>query len=1857
MKKSFVFLIVMVIIAGSNADAQHPRYGSMIRFADSTKFFIGGFTPFDKWNWWDSTQLLNFPPAGDYYDLSHFYRYVDNEPLVILGLNSETRGTFDEIDSNGIFDDHSAPDSIVLGDTAEKSMNVLFTNGTNMNDMIENSYLMRFELERHSASYANTRQYAGFLSHSGHTCSNTIHAQSTTPPWLIGTVDASDLSYNALHVTKGTDIPGVLADSFYHRSFLATLGSGDNQPAHYWAWPGVPVDRKMLCRIRVRVDSLSWLDALDYLFANKDSLFTLTIVQDSVSGGSSIDSTRLIATILADTSLFHHRGTGYDTIDLHWTARKNSNNTYFQFYWQGNCSLTFDYMEVMTDTFPSDTSAANYEIVQSQQNYNNWQYSRYRSYNGLTMHNDSTLRLMAGEYVHKYDSLVDFFYMPEEKRLGSMAILKRFAKLVRDSSHGHIECVMTMHDSLEQNSLDTTGLNGNFYGNGLPMQYDYYLEGVHHGWLDSSLYADPRYFLVGEYFDYHVPLPRRRPPYLPMSDSSWDSTYAINGHDMTTLYRNINPYSPTNYSANAQRIIRFLINDYRNARDVSQRASEPNFKHKFIAMWEGGVTPSIQTDSSIPGGQYLWGGGGLRAITAPEMKVLAHLAISSGASALYMYQPYTVTPNQGINGGIMRLTDGFHGSNYYTDSLWNGSAPYLDSEWIGWKENYDTVLHLIPELKLYGAQLGNCRYIADYLSNEAYSAPSIAGVPFLPHSIRAINDSDVRDDTSSSAPLNKTFVHVSAWVDTTVTTDTFLYITNARTDDSYDSTVRQRLDTVADSIPPGTFDRRYITMQMKARHLVTDVADTLGLQTMGKVRTPYVGAGDSLVVWLLPGDGVLVRLTGAPDSMQQMRVQLNYPKAPPAVGPTQNDYNHGSIKFSDKVYGVSPADSTIPSSLYSFVGIKNSQAPTLHQDSLLYQKFDVQRMEKWRHQNWENGLGSSVFKFKDSLSTISGPLAQRTRQLGTDSIAYHFSITTDLESTNDSGNFRFQDPFYVNGSYNNQSGFANRMSPFILDDNISGFPYASDSQHYGGVFLNQNRSFVPTTPNYGINAYLKLANNTLAGSDTIPGWTDWSFLGWWRNDSLLGTTSDSNTWLPYCTSQNPQIVILKDSAQYIARYKEHSVAFPSPNINDSGYSYNNQRKFVYIGPDATGKMWYRNVYASGGRIYTALGYHWADTSSWMNWQPEELVSDWNNPRAGFPALVMHKTAIDTIFTFVYQQMLDTVNGKWGIMHAYKDSNGHYVSERVDSTGNAISESTPAMARFDAPMVPTMMCDAVAWTESDGIHVKGLGLFSRGRIIGMSSEKIYSNSTAINPTIWAGDSNATQIIAGGFVVAWTTATPFWIAWQQKHYTPIPLGRPIGVDSVWDILSQKLQLGAFGVFVPFPIAIRLDTIAGEPVDTVSETVWPQSYDNMRPCLSGLNSSDTCMVMIAYEANGFNLSGSNFQGVSVAKKLSPGTAWQRSAHFQIFWPTDRYLRPSIEVTKYRLDTVRTDYYFSLAFQNNYAGVYHFAMNDSTQRVTGVFYEHLNSPQLSVDPDGQDSNVERMALGGGTEPQWLIHQNYGAFKMGIDHNTLCAYRQVSERDDSDMLYVVHGMGELNVDNGESVTPLDLIDRPDSVGIDSVHPAAWHMRTENFTLPATGSFFWTPWLSTSCDSLYFEHHRAAVHCYLDFFDTTGVFLTRLDSLSIDDSDRSIGPSIRQITLSSSSPARGYVAMTRTTGAILDSGAEVQDIITMKRLSANKLANGAGIMTASADSVPILTNPDPFRDYTTIAFALPEAGPVTISIMDMLGHQVATLSQTGDLHAGEHQLEWHPNNLPSGVYTIMLTFGNIISSARVVYMR
>lgn len=63
--------------------------------------------------------------------------------------------------------------------------------------------------------------------------------------------------------------------------------------------------------------------------------------------------------------------------------------------------------------------------------------------------------------------------------------------------------------------------------------------------------------------------------------------------------------------------------------------------------------------------------------------------------------------------------------------------------------------------------------------------------------------------------------------------------------------------------------------------------------------------------------------------------------------------------------------------------------------------------------------------------------------------------------------------------------------------------------------------------------------------------------------------------------------------------------------------------------------------------------------------------------------------------------------------------------------------------------------------------------------------------------------------------------------------------------------------------------------------------------------------------------------------------------------------------------------------------------------------------------------------------------------------------------------------------------------------------------------------------------------------------------------------------------------------------------------------------------------------PNPFNPSTTIRYRVPQNGTVTLAAFNLLGQQVATLAE-GSRAAGEHQVVWNAQGLPSGVYYLVL---------------
>ena len=78
--------------------------------------------------------------------------------------------------------------------------------------------------------------------------------------------------------------------------------------------------------------------------------------------------------------------------------------------------------------------------------------------------------------------------------------------------------------------------------------------------------------------------------------------------------------------------------------------------------------------------------------------------------------------------------------------------------------------------------------------------------------------------------------------------------------------------------------------------------------------------------------------------------------------------------------------------------------------------------------------------------------------------------------------------------------------------------------------------------------------------------------------------------------------------------------------------------------------------------------------------------------------------------------------------------------------------------------------------------------------------------------------------------------------------------------------------------------------------------------------------------------------------------------------------------------------------------------------------------------------------------------------------------------------------------------------------------------------------------------------------------------------------------------------------------------------------------------------------PNPFNSATTVTFDLPRAAIAELSVFNLLGQRVATLT-CGPLAAGRHQTVWNAESWPSGTYLIRLDAGTSQAARKVLLLR
>lgn len=78
--------------------------------------------------------------------------------------------------------------------------------------------------------------------------------------------------------------------------------------------------------------------------------------------------------------------------------------------------------------------------------------------------------------------------------------------------------------------------------------------------------------------------------------------------------------------------------------------------------------------------------------------------------------------------------------------------------------------------------------------------------------------------------------------------------------------------------------------------------------------------------------------------------------------------------------------------------------------------------------------------------------------------------------------------------------------------------------------------------------------------------------------------------------------------------------------------------------------------------------------------------------------------------------------------------------------------------------------------------------------------------------------------------------------------------------------------------------------------------------------------------------------------------------------------------------------------------------------------------------------------------------------------------------------------------------------------------------------------------------------------------------------------------------------------------------------------------------------------PNPFNPATTIKYALPKAGMVTIKVFDMLGNEVKILVNENEA-PGSHTINFDASGLSSGIYLYKIKSGEFTSSKKMILMK
>jgi hypothetical protein len=78
-----------------------------------------------------------------------------------------------------------------------------------------------------------------------------------------------------------------------------------------------------------------------------------------------------------------------------------------------------------------------------------------------------------------------------------------------------------------------------------------------------------------------------------------------------------------------------------------------------------------------------------------------------------------------------------------------------------------------------------------------------------------------------------------------------------------------------------------------------------------------------------------------------------------------------------------------------------------------------------------------------------------------------------------------------------------------------------------------------------------------------------------------------------------------------------------------------------------------------------------------------------------------------------------------------------------------------------------------------------------------------------------------------------------------------------------------------------------------------------------------------------------------------------------------------------------------------------------------------------------------------------------------------------------------------------------------------------------------------------------------------------------------------------------------------------------------------------------ASSIHLTSYPDPFSQSTTISFTSPESGVAEVTVVNLLGQEVARIF-SGELQSGDHEFSWDASGMPPGMYECVVRINGSI---------